>query len=473
MLYPGVTMPPPPADTKKLIAMGALVLVGLFLRLGGAAGDLWLDEVWSYYMARDMGSAWDAVTGHIQVEHHPLNTLFFFLLGEQSELLWYRALSLAAGLGTLILLACEGQRRGVAGIALLLGSLSYPLVFYASEARGYAPVIFFSLATFSLLQSHLQRRRWSTRAGFWGTVVLGFLSHLTFAYVYLSALVWSCWAEVRSPRSRRELTAELLSVHLVPALFIVGYYFIHVRHLKQGLGPEQSLATTLVQTFGIAATAVTTDPWVIPSALAGLAVVSAALYLSREEPRGTLVFHLCLGLFSLCLILVSGRANLHLRYFSACLPFFYLLVATLCGAILKRGGAARSLCIVGLLLFAGLHFWRDLDLIKTGRGDYAGAVRHMAAGADSRTILVASDHDFRNRMLLTFYSRVLPPGYALRYVRQGQWPAAGTEWFVWHRYPGQAAPDSEFNLWGISYALSRVSRSVQLAGFDWYLYRRQ
>src|SRR5688572_7971464 len=189
------------ATPLLVAALAALVAAGGAARVLALRTDFWLDEVWSYELARGVGSPLEVLTGLHHSNNHHLNTLFLVLLGpDLPHWGWYRLLSLAAGLGSIALFARIAGRRGPseAWIAAALAASSYVLVFHSAEARGYALVVFFALLAYVQLEAQMSAATWRRGALFGFTVLLGFLSHLQFVHVYAAAVAWTSWRELRS-----------------------------------------------------------------------------------------------------------------------------------------------------------------------------------------------------------------------------------------------------------------------------------
>ena len=64
--------------------------------------------------------------------------------------------------GTIVLAWLVGARqdKSTAFFSMLLVSFSYVLILYSSEARGYAPLIFFCFLCFLILHSFFENPRW-------------------------------------------------------------------------------------------------------------------------------------------------------------------------------------------------------------------------------------------------------------------------------------------------------------------------
>jgi hypothetical protein len=74
-----------------------------------------------------------------------------------------------------------------AAVTMLIAAMSYPLIVYSSEARGYAPAIFLSLLCFLLVEHNNKYRSNAAIVLFWITAILAVLSQLLAVYV-LAAL---------------------------------------------------------------------------------------------------------------------------------------------------------------------------------------------------------------------------------------------------------------------------------------------
>jgi len=143
------------------VALVMLTLVALLLRLYAAADNFGLDEIFNYYLAMYQVHAVSDIFTSINIEHQFLVTLSMYLLGDQLNWVWYRLPSVIAGTGTLALMAMVGYRR-MRPVALIVtlavAVVSYPMVVYSSEARGYAPAAFFSLAMWVLIEAYWHHR---------------------------------------------------------------------------------------------------------------------------------------------------------------------------------------------------------------------------------------------------------------------------------------------------------------------------
>ena len=83
--------------------------------------------------------------------------------------------------------------------------------------------------------------------------------------------------------------------------------------------------------------------------------------------------------------------------------------------------------------------------------------------------LIASDHDFRNRLIVEYYGpRMSKP---VRYVSRSD--AAPTQWYVLQKSPGEAAPIPRMAIPRGTYRLVKTYPTAPLSGLTWYVYERE
>jgi hypothetical protein len=180
----------------RLPYFGLVLLAAAVLRAPGMFHDFWFDEAWSYLLVREFVSSPADILTRLHVDNnHPLNSLFLYVLGDRTAWYVYRVPAFVFGVGAVVLAGAIMARRGRAhaSAAMILVGCSYPLVVYSSEARGYSPMVFFVLLALDSYERHLATRAWFPLATFWTAVILGFLSHLTFAHAYGAMLVWAAF----------------------------------------------------------------------------------------------------------------------------------------------------------------------------------------------------------------------------------------------------------------------------------------
>ena len=460
---------------RRGLFLGILALAAA-LRVAAARGDLWLDEIWAMYLAADLKSVWPIFTRLHQDTNQHLCTLYFFLVGELPHPLLYRLPSLVAGMAAVALARwCTLERRtGETLTFAWLAAFSFPMILYSSEARGYALAIFFALIAFIVLRAGDASPRWALPV-FWLSVMLGLLSHLTFAHVYLALLAWS----VARPFLRREPLARGMAAaarwHAVPLLFLAGLYVVSLRHFTFGKGPltqlQWSVFDALTQACGLPGrglAAVAGGAAVI--LLAGIGI--AKLFEEREDAWFFLLCVLLLAPAFLRLVRPSPYAVA--RHFVVCIPFLYLLLAHVLARAWGWGRGGKILGIVVMAAFTLGSAVRTGHLLVEGRGSYREAVVFMAEHTAGESVAVGSDHDFRNKMLLGYYARYAASlGKKIVYYDQGSWPRAGPEWLIVHSLDPAYKPLAGLvHKTGAIYHLQRGYPCRGPSGWSWFVYRK-
>lgn len=449
------------------------------LIVAAACGDLWLDEIWSLRFARSANRAADIFLCFRHDNNHPLNTLFLYGLRNGRSFLVFRFFSVLSGIGSLLLMGHLARRawgRREALFAVVLAGLSFPLLLYFSEARGYAPAIFFALLSFAALRANLENFRVWRMLLFWAASAAGILSHLTFAIAETSLLVLHLAHAIRAkgPVFRR-LLAFLLH-QAPPALFLAGWQAVFARHLTIGGGPVYAKMDVVTQA-AMLALGFPDAPFFRWLALAA-ALAIIGLGTARLLRQGDL-----LGIFFPCVLLtasfaffaVSRPVYLYFRYFLVCLPFFYLLLAFVIGRLWNSGRRRDRILLAGAvaLMLAG-QIPRIAALIKLGRGGYSRALAYFSEKSPESVIAVGSDHDFRNGMLIEFYAPLAAKDKTIRYVPNGQWDRTPPDWLITHSQELTANPSPEIYSSRIGrYRFVEEFRSAGISGWNWFLYRRE
>jgi hypothetical protein len=194
----------------EIAIVAGLTLVGLALRLRSVGNSLFGDELSTYSIitGHSLGSIWNTLNGHsVDLEPPLYSTLAWVAerLGSSAELL--RLFSLLAGTATIPLtyrlgVWTVGRAAAVSGAALV--ALSPFLIFYSTEARGYALVVFLVLASTVALLEAIR----SNRVGWWGAYAIlacaSMYGHYSAVFVLIAQFLWALSAH---PDRRRGLIA--------------------------------------------------------------------------------------------------------------------------------------------------------------------------------------------------------------------------------------------------------------------------
>ncbi|MDY6825412.1 MAG: hypothetical protein SWH68_16690 [Thermodesulfobacteriota bacterium] len=487
-------------STGRFVAI--IVIQAGILLLTAGRGDLWLDEIWSLRFAASARTPWDLFR-FTHDNNHLVNTLFLYLAGEGRPFVVYRLLSMASALGTLLLLGrIAGKRWGNAERILVVGltAVSFPFILYGSEARGYAPAMFFAVAAFTLIDGrktmhrvvnlrrvNLQQirvRQLAGRAGaFWGVSIMGILAHSTVVMV-LAALVPYAVMYDRPHTAAgggnvfRRLVVACLYFS-VPATFCVFFYLLFIQPMVVGGGPVYGSARVAGQTaamlMGIPDTATGRT-----AALAGAGVIliAGSFLLYRRKDRLWVFFPLMLIVVPVLVIVITRPTFLYFRYFMVCLPFFFLLLARLLAGIYRFLGARwrlRANVIIALVtgVFITGHATRIIPLVQEGRGHYRAALTDIADRTDRFPTRIGSEHDFRNKLLIGFYSKRTGLNGKLQYVTQNQWHHLPPDWFIAHTQDRREQARQRIIVPGAgAFHLVAVYDYGGVSGWKWFVYRR-
>jgi hypothetical protein len=95
----------------------------------------------------------------------------------------------------------------------------------------------------------------------------------------------------------------------------------------------------------------------------------------------------------------------------------------------------------------------------------------MENSTAGRVITVGSDNDFRNKMVLSFYTRFFQGGKTIHYTDQESWGSRPPEWLILHSLDESAVPEPWIEApSGRPYWLVETEKFSGNSGFSWFLY---
>ncbi|HEY9079344.1 hypothetical protein [Magnetovibrio sp.] len=400
-----------PLRPAHVVLAVLIVALGVGLRVQGAQGDLWQDEIWSLNHAATM-SAWHEVFWNvIHDNNHPFNTLYLYLAGPGREPWVYRLASIVAG-ALSIVAAGWAVARGGGGrmlIAMLLTAVLYPLVHFGSEARGYALMILFAYIAFGAVdraQSPTGPARWV----FGLMVTLGALSHfsiLPIAFMMSVAFGLKRLKDGHGFWSSVHATMRF-SAPAAGGLALIGAGVIYgLNHLTRGwygggaaycpdegcfIGALDSIVRFTTGGFGAGMPG-------LHSGLFVILVIGAVSWLLLEH-RSRAVLYATLFIGTPLLYLALGQPNVPFgRYFIAMIAFLPLLLADLAGELRGRARSGRVFAGVAILALVSANAWAVTRFHQNGRGNYGEVYDLITENNPGHTISVGSDHTFRFSMV--------------------------------------------------------------------------
>lgn len=458
------------------LAIAAITLFGLALRIAAARGGLWMDEAWSMMFA-DQTRSWPAVFLYINHDNnHHLNTLWMQLVGIAAPPLVVRALAIASGTAAILVAALLGARRGpsAAWITALLFAVAEAMVTYGSEARGYAPMLLALLSLLLVVERWLDRpdsplpTRWIL---LW--CGLGTLASLTMLFGIVAVSGYALVVLLRRgmrPLAGLVAAARLLAPGIAAAALIVaavvgaalasetGFQVGNYTPFSLALFGEAMatiVATTLMPRVELA--------WLIPGLIAAALLLAALRRPAWLGPRAPF-YLLAIIAFPLAVALLQMGNSVFLRYYLLTCAALLLVAGELLARGWDAGGWRRWLAAAVLAGIAATGLVRDIDLIRNQRGDPAGPVRAMAA-LQPHGARVAIEYS-RAEALLAVAAR--QHSYPLEIVRQ-RCPA--TRFLLVDRDPGKPGP-AALTRCRRTFIARASGRTSGLSGGDWTLYEQ-
>ena len=450
--------------------LGAIVLLGLALRIAGAQGALWLDEAWSAKQAHDAGTPLGVFLNINHDNNHHLNSLWLQLVGFDAPPLLARALSIVTGTAAILVAALIGARRGIA-LGLITASLfavSPVLVTLGSEARGYAPM---SLA---LLTAILLVDRWlageAERSPALALAIcffLGAFSQLIMVFGFCALAGWVFFALWQRESVKAAFVGTIrLFLPSAIALGIVVAIILAAASAHTGFkfgrydpytmtGLLHGVSEMVQYTLGAP---VISRWWIVAIPL--LIVIASLAGVSR------LAFHwLAILAFPLALAVLHSGNVAHPRYYLLVGIALLILIAELNWLGFRAGGWKRWLTGAALAGITLASLVLDMDLAINRRGDVGAAIRAMQARAPQGTRLPLD----RETGIATLEAAAASAHYPL-HVQLADCTAA--PFFFADRFKGEEPP-RQIALCGARFTPIAGARAHGLSGTHWTLYQRQ
>jgi hypothetical protein len=459
-----------------------LLAVSLALRLPGMFHDFWLDEAWSYLLVRQfVTSPLDILTRVPIDNNHPLNSWFLYMLGEQSAVALYRVPSLVFGVGSVALaggiLWRRGRPHGIA--AMMLVGCSYPLIVYASEARGYAAMVFFVLLAIDAHERYLASGRRLALLTFWIASSVGFLAHLTFVHAYTAILLWSAYHAHTRSGAWHETLVKLATWHALPLASLAAFYLVFVRHLQIAGAEPAGLLRVLGDTVAVTVGTPAHDAWPwIALAILGAMMGAGLRTIRKADPALWILFVAGILVMPALTVVIEMRTALmeprfFPRYFLVSITLFLLAAAWLVGEHYRRGGRTRLVAVTLISACAVGNLWQVVNFMGDGRGDYQEAVRYMSSATSGPVIRVSSNSDFRTGVLLAFHGRYLPPDKTLTLYPGVAASDGALQWRILEDLaPNPAMPELIDDGQGPAFRFVKRFPFYGLSGAQWSLYQR-
>jgi hypothetical protein len=450
---------------------GAVVVAGGLLRALAARGELFVDEITSLAMAK--GATASAVFTSIRsYGNHHLMTLWLLVAGPSAEPIVVRLPAVLAGMATLLLVAARWLpfRRLETLVWLVWLSVSWILVHYGSEARGYSLAVCLAVGAFAALDRYLATRRRSWAALFALATSLGLLSQLTFLFVLAPLAAWAA-TDALLRRDARRLDPALLAAFAAPAATLATLWVMNLREGYISGGPDWQ-PWSLVREFFRATLGLPKGPLELLGILA-VGSVGWEVVLRARERRADAAFFGTLFLAPVVVVAWVRPSYLAPRYFIVVVPFFLLLLACSVARLARRYAWGRIAAAAAVLVVATGSLAFDARLVRYGRGAYRDAMRYLLRESPPGEVQVASDSDFRDLVLLSFYAPGLPGGDRFAYLPRLAWSGDAPLWLLHEEFDEDAPPIRDrVGPGGRRYVLAEEFPFAGLSGWSWHVYRR-
>ncbi|WP_296715137.1 hypothetical protein [Rhodoblastus sp.] len=404
--------------------LGLLIALGLVLRMLGARGDLWVDEIWTLALVAPLKNGFEVFWNISHDNNHFLNSLWMFQWGQDASSLLYRLPSILCGVASVAVAARIGSRDSPAAglIAAFLVAVAFPFVNYGSEARGYGALVLAMLVALDACEratpllgndegqtesgsSEIRRQSWIMALA----VGVGALAHLEMligaATLGLTALVRAL-AEPPRDEAPRRLRATVK--FFLPALFltlpaiaaVIAGIVIHgvtIGGLSRGAGAfAEGYGGLLAALAGFPAT----FPGWLALLLAALGFAAAALAGWLPLSRALLV--LCGLVVVPASIFFVNPPNLQFpRYFLVFGVIFVVALAALASRLWETRRGKAFVFAAGLLFCVGQAIQLQ-PLLRGGRGEASAMIAIMA---EQPHATYASQIRRASEYVLDYYSR--------------------------------------------------------------------
>jgi hypothetical protein len=458
------------ADRRTWWLLGAIVVLGLALRVAGAQGALWLDEAWSAKQAHDAGTPLAIFLSINHDNNHHLNSLWLLLVGFDAPPPLARALSIVTGTLAIVVAAMIGARRSLALglITALLFAVSPALVTLGSEARGYAPM---SLA---LLMAILLVDRWlageAERSPALALAIcffLGAFSQLIMFFGFCAIAGWVFFALWKRESFRAAVlrTMQLLFPSVI-ALGLVAAIILGAAAARTGfkfgrydpydtMGLLHGVSELVQYVVGLPVVSI----W-------WFAAIPVLVILAPSAGVSRIAFHrLAILAFPLALVLLRPGNVAHPRYYLLVGIALLILIAEFLWLGWRAGGWKRWLAAGTLAAITVASLALDMDLAINRRGDPGAAIRAMQVRAPQGTHLLLD----RETGIATLEAAAASAHYPLQ-VQLADCTAA--RFFFADRFRGEEPPRL-IALCGAHYAPIAEAHAHGMSGTHWTLYERQ
>ncbi len=468
---------------RAYVIFGAIMVFGIAVRVWSATGDMWIDEIWSLnhleIASRSVDTV-DRVALFFHANTHALNTVYLaiidMILGPHAPELSYRMLSVLAGAGTIWMGALIGRRQSISGalIAAALLALSYPLVHYSGEARGYSTMMFAALASTYAMDSYLRTPTLSSVRYFVFFSMLGLASHLTFVVMIMGL---GCWALAHIYQETRSVDVTMRRLALLfglQSLALLLFGALAVGNMIRGgdCCPEpalESIQIIILLTFGINALQGAPD---LPFWALYVFMAVAIVWMIRHQHTSWIMLVAVVFLFPLIVVIAEDEPNVIHRYFLLSALLGLMIYAGMLSHLWDMKHLRRTFAGMIMIFYALSNGVLHLQFSQGGRGQYTAVIQDIVSGEDQLQ-RVTGYPNFSVGSVFNYYvaDRRLEAG--AMWVPEGDEGSTPVDWYIHGYLDGNYPADTVTRqISGISrtYSLHGIYPQWGLSGDTWALY---
>lgn len=487
MTFPNTPAPSTPIAPIFWAVAAAIVIAGFGLRLQGAMGELWFDEIWSLNTAFKLDAWHEAFWKAPKDNNHPLNTWWIFVVGQGQDPWLYRLLSIVTGTLSIMVAGWLSSRtaqplRSLRLIAVMaVVAFGYPFVNFGSEARGYAPMMLWAL----LAYGSLERPDTTARQARWGyglAGILGVLSHFSILPILLAlsmSFAIRQWLNGQTIAEAVQATVRLngpLLGGLLVFVLSIGYGIVaHGTLLEFGgstltCGDHNCFVTALDEMtqftlggFSSLETGVYTSLYVT------FVIIGAGFLFKVGNPRAVPLGLVLIGV-PVVFVILGQPAIPHGRYFFATFIFLPLLMVEILAEAFQRNPTGRILASVGLVAFVAANIGAMKPFLTTGRGTAQQALAYVLEHSKPGPIFIGTDVIFQLKTVLDYHHLQQSPERPITIVKYKSRPTHNPQWLIsvtiHTQYLPQTACRGEY-----LYTLVNGYGHWGMAGSTWGLYQ--
>ena len=417
-----------------------IVLFAALLRFLGIFDELGQDEIRSFFLISGLNSPLEIITKLFDDNNHPLNSLFMYFIGKGNPAYWFkfRLLSLLAGTLTVPLTYLIAVKMFPSKAWRLITAFfvagSFPLIFYSTEARGYALVAFFSLLSFYLLSELFEKKNIGLLLVFYCSFILGFSSSFSFGYIAFGLISTYIWLQFHQQGASGfgQKILSLLKVFTCPVILAIILYLKFVSNLSvEGTTIHVSLLEPIkeVAAYLVGFPRDNVCSYGIVILVYFLLFIEMFCLLKEASAFGIFCISSTFGICSY--LLLTHPPFVFFRYFLCFYPFLIILFSHFLYRLTVKFKEWRLVLAAIVLLILLGNIVSYFNFIKFGRSHYLEALDYMHQHNRAPSITVAGDQDFQIVIPLKFYS-FFRPDFKINYMSIDQGKNHPPEWIIFH-----------------------------------------